>query len=60
MNNIQNLAHYADVLAIPFFLLMIIYFYSIPQKTIIEYLLFIFSICGFILDIIFTFIYFRK
>ena len=54
------LAHWADVIAIPFFLLMIVYFNNISHKTTIESLLFLFSIGGFILDTLFTIIYFKK
>lgn len=57
--NIENLSHYGDILAIPFFALLIIYFDSIECKTPIEYLLLLFSIAGFILDILFTISFFR-
>ena len=43
-----------DLLAIPFFLLGAIYFYKIDNKNIIEYILFIFCILGFVLDTLFT------
>ncbi len=43
-----------DILAIPFFLLLIVYFANKPKKTPIEYILLIFSVCGFFADIIFT------
>ncbi len=51
---LKNIAHYADIIAIPLFLLLFIYFYNIEHKTPFEYLLFFFSISGLILDIIFT------
>ena len=51
---ISNLDHYGDILAIPFFLLLSFYFYKKKNKTIIEYILLIFSIGGAIADIIFT------
>ncbi len=51
---IKNIANYGDILAIPMFLLAIYYFYKIKNKTVIEYILLIFSICGFIADILFT------
>lgn len=53
-NFIKNCSHYGDILSIPFFALLIIYFYNIEHKSIIEYLLLCFSIGGFILDILFT------
>lgn len=59
MNNniINNLIHYGDILAIPFFALLVIYFYNIKNKSITEYVLFCFSILGFLLDILFTYIF---
>ena len=55
---ISNLSHYGDILAIPFFALLTIYFYNIEQKSILEYVLLLFSISGFVLDILYTFIHF--
>jgi hypothetical protein len=54
---IKNACHYGDILAIPFFALLVIYFYTIENKTTIEYLLLLFSISGFILDIFYTYIF---
>lgn len=56
-NIIKNLSHYGDILAIPFFGLLVFYFYNIENKTIIEYILLFFSVSGFILDILYTFIF---
>jgi hypothetical protein len=57
-NNItNNLSHYGDILAIPFFALLVYYFYTIQHKSMIEYILFYFSICGFVLDILYTYIF---
>ena len=56
-NFIKNCSHYGDILAIPFFALLIIYFYNIEHKSIIEYVLLFFSISGFILDILYTYIF---
>jgi len=53
----KNWSHYGDILAIPFFALLVIYFYTIEHKSIIEYVLLYFSISGFILDILFTYIF---
>jgi hypothetical protein len=58
-NIIKNLSHYGDMLAIPFFALLVIYFYNIEDKSIIEYVLLLFSISGFILDILYTCIFFQ-
>ena len=51
---INNLDHYGDILAIPFFILSSIYFYRIKNKKIIEYILLIFSVGGALADILFT------
>ena len=57
---INNISHYGDILAIPFFGLLTIYFYNIKNKTLLEYLLLLFSLSGFILDSFFTFLFFDK
>lgn len=57
MINISNLSNYADILAIPFFFLLSIYFYNKRNKTPLEVLFFLFSVCALVLDIIFTFIF---
>ena len=57
-NIIKNLSHYGDILAIPFFALLVIYFYNIKNKSIMEYVLLYFSIAGFVLDIFYTYIFF--
>ena len=54
----KNLSHYGDILAIPFFALLTIYFYNIENKSIMEYVLLFFSISGFLLDILYTFLFF--
>jgi hypothetical protein len=54
---ITKLSHYGDIAAIPFFALLIYYFYLIENKTPFEYLLFLFSIAGFVLDILYTYIF---
>ncbi len=59
-NVIKNSSHFGDILAIPFFALLVIYFYNIQNKSIIEYVLFYFSIGGFILDILYTYIFLSR
>ena len=54
---IVNINHYGDILAIPLFGLSSIYFYNIENKTVIEYILLLFSVAGFILDIFFTYLF---
>ena len=56
-NIIKNASHYGDILAIPFFALLMVYFNNIQDKSIIEYILLYFSISGFILDILYTYIF---
>ena len=60
MNIKQNIHHYGDILAIPFFLLLSIYFYNIESKTPLEYILFVFSIVGFLTDSLFTIRFIRR
>jgi hypothetical protein len=55
-----NISHYGDILAIPFFALLVLYFYEMENKTILEYILFAFSIAGFVLDILYTILFLRK
>jgi hypothetical protein len=58
-NFVKNyLSHYGDILAIPFFALLSYYFYIIKKKSTIEYILLYFSISGFILDILYTYVFF--
>jgi hypothetical protein len=51
---IDNIEHYADILAIPFFILASYYFINKPNKTLIEQLLTLFVVVGTIADILFT------
>tara|TARA_Y100000591_G_scaffold66045_2_gene54648 strand:+ start:17181 stop:17378 length:198 start_codon:yes stop_codon:yes gene_type:complete len=57
---LDNLCHYADFLAIPYFLLLTIYFLRIKDKSIIEYILLSFSISGLVFDTIFSGMYCYK
>ena len=57
---VKNCSHYGDIVAIPFFALSIVYFYTIKNKSVIEYILLFFSICGFILDILYTYLFFTN
>ncbi len=53
--SIQTLSHIGDILAIPFFLLLTIYFYQLKNKTLLEYVLLLFALSGFVLDSLFTY-----
>jgi hypothetical protein len=52
--NLQNLCHYADILAIPLFFLTFWYFYHLENKTYIEYIIMLFGLGGFIIDTFFV------
>jgi len=56
----KYLSHYADMLAIPLFAALIYYFYNLQDKTIFEYILYLFAITGFFADIVFTYLFLRK
>lgn len=59
LNNImENLSSYGDILAIPFFLLLTIYFYNIERRSVTENILLLFSIGGLLADILFTILFF--
>ena len=57
---IQNLSHWGDVAAIPFFALLVYYFSMIEIKTPLENILMLFCLSAFILDVYFTAQFFRK
>ena len=52
---LQNILHYADILAIPCFLISFLYFYNKKNKTLLEIFLMMFTLIGFIADFIFTY-----
>ena len=52
-------ANYGDVLAIPFFALLTWYFYTIPIKTTLEWVLFFFSMAGLIADTLFSYLFLK-
>ena len=54
MKQIIRLSHYADIIAIPFWIIAVYYFCSIERRNTIEDLLLFFTVCGLILDTIFT------
>jgi hypothetical protein len=58
MNFIKKLPHYGDILAIPFFILLSIYFYHIENKNTVEYVLLLFALGGLVADMIFTLLFF--
>jgi hypothetical protein len=56
----NKLAHYGDMLAIPFFAITFYYFYQIEEKTTLEMLLTLFIGITLIADILFTVIFLKK
>ena len=52
--------HYGDMLAIPFFFLLSVYFYEITDKSVLEYVFMLFVMACFVIDIAFTYMYARS
>ena len=55
----NTLAHYGDILAIPFFILTLYYFIQISEKTCLEWIITAFLAVGLLGDILFTSIFFK-
>jgi len=53
----MDISHYGDMLAIPFFFLLTIYFYNLKKKTPQEYIFLGFCFLGFVMDILYTYLY---
>jgi undecaprenyl pyrophosphate phosphatase UppP len=51
----ENMVHYGDVLAVPMFFIASIYFIQKKNKTLLENILTLFVIIGFLADFIFTY-----
>lgn len=49
----RSLAHYADIIAIPFWFLLSYYFYQIDYRTNLENFLLFVSVSAFVLDCVF-------
>jgi hypothetical protein len=58
MLNKKSISHLGDIAAIPFFFLLISYFYYIENKTPFEWILYLFCIVAFLADLFFTYIFF--
>ena len=52
--------NFGDMLAIPFFAWLSIYFHRVPNKTSEQNILYFFSVCGFVADSFFTFLFIQK
>ena len=53
----NKLAHYGDLIAIPFFIITLYYFYLIKNKSILEWIIIWFALVGLVGDIMFTLIF---
>ena len=53
-------SHIFDILTIPFFALLIVYFYGLNEKTTIEWVLYWFGIVAFVIYSIFTVLYLKR
>jgi hypothetical protein len=60
MKSENNLAHYGDILAIPFFILSLYYFYLIENKTWLEIVITVFLVICLFGDILFTYIFLKS
>jgi peptidoglycan/LPS O-acetylase OafA/YrhL len=56
----NKLAHYGDILAIPFFVITLYYFYQIDNKSWLEVIVTMFLIIGLLCDILFTYIFLQS
>ena len=56
----NNLAHYGDLLAIPFFIITLYYFYLIERKTLLEWIIIAFLVICLLGDILFSYIFLSK
>ena len=56
----KHISHYGDMIAIPFFLLLTLYFYNLEKKTPLEYVFLVFSFLGFVLDILYTYVFLTR
>ena len=56
----KHISHYGDMIAIPFFLLLTLYFYNLEEKTPLEYVFLVFSFLGFVLDILYTYVFLTR
>lgn len=55
----NDIAHYSDMLALPFFMITLGYFYMLPNKTVLENLIMFFIFICLLGDILFTLLFFN-
>jgi hypothetical protein len=53
----NNWAHYGDILALPFFILSLYYFYKIDNKSCVEWIITAFLVVCLLGDMLFTYIF---
>jgi len=58
----ENIIHIADIVAIPMFLVLVIYFVQKKNKTVFEIILLLMVSLGLVIDVCFTiyFLFFKK
>ena len=54
----KTMSNYGDILAVPLFAILAVYFYNMENKSPLECVLFIFAVVGFVVDVTFTYIFF--
>jgi len=57
---IKNASHVADIIALPFWILCILYMYQKENKDIVENIMYFFFVSALICDSTFTFIFLNK
>jgi len=55
----KDISRWGDLMAIPFFFVMSLYFADMENKTPFEWILFAFSVTGLFADIYFSFLFIR-
>jgi hypothetical protein len=57
---ISNISHYGDLLAIPFFFALVVYFWGIKERTQFENILLLFCVGALVCDVAFTLQFFSR
>ncbi len=60
MKTLRFTSHIFDIFTIPFFALLIFYFYNFNNKTPVEWILYLFGIIGFVTYFIFTILFVKR
>lgn len=57
---LNKVAHYGNLFAIPFFIITLIYFYKINNKTLLEYAIMIFILIALLFDVYCSILFLSK